>query len=348
LPFGKKHHEFVHGKGSIHGEYADNTLSSSLYQIWYDILGRCYNTKFKDYKKYGGKGVHVSNEWLDFGRFKHEVMLLPRWEEAYKNLHRHVLSRAYYNSDVYSFNTCVWLTCPEHRIYCENASPFTMYSVPESRYIGTFLSIKECAYEYDLYESRIYDVLQGYTTEYAGYSFAYLPFTKDILYRHPLAIDQLQTVIDMLKSDPFSRRIGYSLWNSEKIPLMQLPPCHGVHVAFHVTCVDGVSALSLSMVQRSADVFLGLPTNISSYALLLHMVAQCVGMIPGELTIFIHNSHLYSAHFRVAQRQLERYPLKLPYLILDKTIDNINMFTVDSFSLQKYEHHLPLQGKLIV
>ena len=161
-------------------------------------------------------------------------------------------------------------------------------------------------------------------------------------------IDQLQNCIDSIKTDPFSRRHIVSAWNPSELHEMCLPPCH-VLFQFHVIPdkTGEPKQLSLSMYQRSADVFLGVPFNIASYSLLLSMVAQLTDLEPKE---FIHNlgdAHIYHEHFPVVLTQLERQPLPLPKLELTKQrcIDN---YDLKDIQITDYQSHSRLNAKMIV
>ena len=149
-----------------------------------------------------------------------------------------------------------------------------------------------------------------------------------------LGIDQLAAVINTLKTDPDSRRMIVSAWNVSELGYMALPPCH---MMFQFYVVDG--KLSCMMTQRSADIFLGLPFNIASYALLTHMVAQVTGLGVGELIISIGDLHLYSNHILKSLEQLEREPMPLPKLFLSPGITDIDDFTPGDIVLVNYQHH---------
>ena len=128
-------------------------------------------------------------------------------------------------------------------------------------------------------------------------------------------LDQLKNVVELIQTDPFSRRLLMTSYNPEQADAGVLYPCHGLTVQFFCRRdAEGMFWLSLCMYQRSADAFLGLPFNIASYAALLHIIAFRVGMKPDKLTIFLGNVHLYSNHIECAKLQLTRAPLVLPFL----------------------------------
>ena len=156
-------------------------------------------------------------------------------------------------------------------------------------------------------------------------------------------IDQLARVIDKIKNDPADRRLVVSAWNPGELEEMALPPCHMLFQFF----VEGDN-LSLHMVQRSCDMFLGVPFNIASYALLLAMVAQVTGKQPAELVMSLNDAHIYHDHFAAVDEQLTREPLPLPRLWLNPAVDTIDGFTMADIRLEEYESHPPIKAALAV
>ena len=165
--------------------------------------------------------------------------------------------------------------------------------------------------------------------------------------------DQLKDVIDRIKKDPHDRRLIVTAWNPGELGEMALPPCH---MMFQFFCAD--RKISLHMIQRSCDMFLGVPFNIASYALLLHLVAQITGMIADEVVITFNDAHIYQAHFDAVKEQLSREPFVLPKLYLNPKIKNLeNLDTgkikdpADILSickLENYQHHPEIKAPMIV
>ncbi|EAF8529207.1 thymidylate synthase [Listeria monocytogenes] len=144
-------------------------------------------------------------------------------------------------------------------------------------------------------------------------------------------IDQLADLIEMIKTNPNSRRLIVSAWNPEDIPNMALPPCHSL---FQFYVADG--KLSCQLYQRSADIFLGVPFNIASYALLTHLIAREVGLEVGEFIHTMGDAHLYNNHIEQVKEQLSRKPHKLPKLVLSDKPATIFDFDVADISLDGY------------
>lgn len=147
-------------------------------------------------------------------------------------------------------------------------------------------------------------------------------------------IDQIAEAIDLIKTNPSSRRILVSAWNVGELDDMALMPCHAF---FQFYVADG--KLSCQLYQRSADVFLGVPFNIASYALLTHMMAQVCGLGVGDFIHTIGDAHLYLNHLEQAREQVSREPLSLPTLKLDSKIMDIDEFTGEHIAIEGYEHH---------
>ena len=156
-------------------------------------------------------------------------------------------------------------------------------------------------------------------------------------------IDQITEAIETIKHNPDSRRIIVSAWNVADLPQMNLPPCH----AFFQFYVAG-GKLSLQLYQRSADIFLGVPFNIASYALLLLMVAQVTGLEPGEFVHTLGDAHIYNNHLEQVHEQLTREPRPLPKMKLNPDVKSIFDFKYEDFEPTDYNPHPHIAGKVSV
>jgi len=161
--------------------------------------------------------------------------------------------------------------------------------------------------------------------------------------------DQVKYVLDLLKNDPFSRRIFLSAWNSNNLDKTCLPPCH-VSIQFFVEEIEGIKYLSGHMYQRSADWFLGEPFNILSYAILVYLFATICDMKPKELIISTGDTHIYATHTKQMEEQLSRIPLSLPCLWVNPEVKNkeINDISIDDFDLIGYFSHPTIKGNMAV
>ena len=156
-------------------------------------------------------------------------------------------------------------------------------------------------------------------------------------------IDQISNLIEQIKNTPDSRRLIVSAWNVANVDDMALPPCHCL---FQFYVADG--KLSCQLYQRSADVFLGVPFNIASYALLTHMIAQACDLDVGEFVHTFGDAHLYSNHIEQTDLQLSRSTMALPKLWLNPEIKNVFDFTYDDIRIDGYESHPTIKGAIAV
>ncbi len=162
-------------------------------------------------------------------------------------------------------------------------------------------------------------------------------------WRDFLGVDQIKDVVEQIKNNPDSRRMIVSAWNPTEIKDMLLPPCHSL---FQFYVVD--NKLSLQLYQRSADVFLGVPFNISSYSILLQLFAHHLDLEVGEFIHTTGDTHIYLNHLEQINTQLQREPKKLPTLIIKNKRKNIDDYVFEDFELKNYDHHPIIRGKVAV
>lgn len=156
-------------------------------------------------------------------------------------------------------------------------------------------------------------------------------------------IDQIKEAVETIKHNPDSRRIIVSAWNVADLPNMNLPPCHAF---FQFYVADG--KLSLQLYQRSADIFLGVPFNIASYALLLMMMAQVTGLEAGDFVHTLGDAHIYTNHFEQVKLQMSREPRPLPTMKINPDVKDIFSFRFEDFTLENYNPHPHIKGVVSV
>ena len=156
-------------------------------------------------------------------------------------------------------------------------------------------------------------------------------------------VDQISNLIEQIKNNPDSRRLIVSAWNVEHIDSMELPPCHSL---FQFYVAD--NKLSCQLYQRSADIFLGVPFNIASYALLTMMIAQVVGLELGDFVHTLGDAHLYSNHLDQTSLQLTREPMTLPTMVINPDVDSIFDFKYEDFELENYQFHPHIAAPIAV
>lgn len=178
-----------------------------------------------------------------------------------------------------------------------------------------------------------------------------LPYFTDssVAWRDPrgkiVEIDQLQRVVDRIKTNPSCRRLIVTGWDPANCDKVALPPCHTL---FQFKVSHGGTRLNCQLYQRSADAFLGVPFNIASYALLTHMIAQVTGLEVGEFIHTFGDLHIYETHIEQVKEQLQREPMLLPQLWLDPSIKNIDDFRPDHIKLLNYESHPAIKAPVAV
>jgi thymidylate synthase len=156
-------------------------------------------------------------------------------------------------------------------------------------------------------------------------------------------IDQLRDVVEQIKKNPNSRRLIVTAWNPAEVDHMKLPPCHCL---FQFYVADG--KLSCHLYQRSCDMFLGVPFNIASYALLTMMIAEVTGLTPGEFVHTLADAHIYLNHLEQVDLQLSREPRSMPKLVISRKVDSLFDYQPEDFSLYGYNPHPPIKGEVSV
>lgn len=329
----------VAGVGYATQRRTESWWTLHLYSIWSEMLHRCYNPTHKHYAEYGGQGVFVDSRWHSFENFVEDALKLPNGLLKYEYPEEYELDKDYYASNKYGPDTCIWLTRKEQNINTRRTQAVRATRADGEQLV--FMDVAGFCRDYNLDESSVYKCLRGENSQHKGWTFEVV--TSEGLLPRVRLIDQIREVVAGIKHNPDSRRLVVSAWNVADLPRMALAPCHTL---FQFYVADG--KLSCQLYQRSADVFLGVPFNIASYALLTLMIAQVTGLEPGEFVHTLGDAHLYLNHLEQAQLQLTRSPRPLPQMILNPERKRLEDFVYEDFTLIGYDPHPPIKAPVAV
>jgi len=298
-----------------------------LKQTWYGLLSRCYDPAHPGYARYGGKGVFVTKRWLIYSNFLKDAKKLPGWNLKRTFPDEYSLDKDFSGSNVHSPHTCIWASTYEQSINQEEITPFLAISPQGQAIVG--LGVKYFARKHDLVAPSIQACLDGRQTQHKGWRFREVELDFDLKIR---IFDQIKWLIAEIQQNPDSRRLVVSAWNVAELDQMALQPCHSF-MQFYVA--NG--RLSCQLYQRSADVFLGVPFNIASYALLTMMIAQVCELEIGEFIHTLGDVHIYLSHLQQVELQLTREPRLLPKMWINPEVKNIFEFKYEDFRVVGYE-----------
>ena len=312
----------VYGVGCL-GYYTkkkESQINKKLKVTWEMMISRCYNPKDSCYERNLKNGVVVCERWKVLSNFIDDARNIPGWA-MYKTEHDMVLDKDYYGqSNPYNPQTTVFVPFYWNRQQRDDAKSM-VYNCPS----GPIYFCTENDARHFFNKRSLSALLKVQNLSYFNNS--------DFVIRHKLPEDQIQNLINGLKNDPFGRRHIVTGWNPTTLDHVALPSCH----CFAQFYVNADMELSCQLYQRSCDVFLGLPFNIASYALLTHMIAQVSGLKVGEFVWSGGDVHIYKNHMEQVQEQILREPKELPQLWIDTSIQDIDSFTMDSFRLENYD-----------
>lgn len=287
--------------GNIPEDDKKQPIYPILHKKWEAMINRCYNKNDKLYEYYGAKGIRVCKRWHTFSNFLEDAPALYGFQQLLED-HSYEIDKDMFGSRIYSKETSLFIP-KEFNIKLCNCKPL-MYKNKLYISVSDFCNKNDFAFK-----SGLKKHLNGrYTPKYAEIKRLEIPKGKHLRYKF-VRINQIQKVIDTIKTNPTDRRLLVNAWNPIDLPYMALPPCH---YSFQFYCVD--NKLSLMYNIRSNDIFLGCPFNIASYALLLHIVAKMTNTVPNELISSIGDAHIYLNHMEQVKLQLTRTPHALPTL----------------------------------
>lgn len=299
-----------------------------LYHIWNKMISRCYNKKDSGFKDYGGRGIFVDKRWHSFENFLRDVRYVPQFflarENRFKKWH---LDKDYYKSNCYSPDTCVWLEDWENVLYSrEYGKPF--YVESETGEKELFISLKDASLKYNFDKSHLAKSLKN-CKKIKGYKVYYLDIND--IYRYELSRNQVVELIKNIKENPQSRRLLSSFWNYADVDKKQLQEC-----AWATDWNVKRGYLDLILIQRSADVGLGVVFNWIQYWFLQNMIAHVCGLKVGAFIHQIGNLHYYDKHEESLLGQIKNEQFEAPKIWINQEVKDFFDFTEDDVKLLDY------------
>lgn len=315
------------GVGNGHGKG-----KSDLGKTWEGMMARCYDSNSTSYATYGARGVIVCDRWLEFAAFAEDAANLPgfsRDTEARLVLDKDLRGDGF----TYAPDQCVWMTDEENMSVKQD----TVYTVSKDGTEYHFSNVSRFCAEHGVEAKNFSDLWTGNKNAKVRDGFSFVRAEKI-----GLGTDQITELVNGLKENPNSRRHIVSAWNPTQIHLMALPPCHCL---FQFYVANG--KLSCQLYQRSADIFLGVPFNIASYALLTIMLAQQCDLEVGDFVHTFGDVHLYDNHVDQANEQLSRDIRTPPVMTVRKAAD-IFSYGIDDFVLTEYDPHPTIKADVAI
>ncbi len=310
-----------------------------LGKTWEGMISRCYYRDDIGYADYGARGVRVCNRWLEFKAFAEDAANLPGWDNKAADLRGYCIDKdGRGNGFIYGPEYCQWITPAENQALQHNKR----YVVEKDGEIFTFTNIEKFCNAHGADGKNFSDLWTGRKNAKERYGFRLVA-----VHDRSKGIDQLGEAVRLLREDPDSRRIIVSAWNPNDVPLAALPPCHYAFQFRSLPRGPNVRELSCMVHMRSADLFLGVPLNIASYAALTCLLARMTGHERGELIMTFGDLHLYINHLEQAKEQLSRQPHPLPHLEIPTGVE-LDTVGIDDFRLFNYNHHPAIKGDMAV
>jgi len=325
----------VHGVACV----GNSLYDKKLYDLWYNMIAKCYNVDHPNYPLYGGQGVSVSTEWKCFEYFQNTISQVPYYWAWNKQPSMFNLDKDYFGANQYSKTTAIFLDKEYNKNLSKWSQPFEFKG-------KIYTSPKHCADEYGLDRRRIPEVLSG-KRNIDGYDMKAIDAPDGFIYRQQRIVDQIEQVQSSLINDPDSRRHIVAAWNPGMIHDMALPPCH----AWFQFYVRRGEYLDCQLYQRSSDFFLGIPFNVASYSLLTSIMALKTNFKPGRFIHTIGDAHIYSNHIEQVNEQLySRANHPAPKLIIDPVVKDLawEELKLEHFKLTEYKSEGHLKAPIAV
>jgi thymidylate synthase len=309
-----------------------------LRKTWQGMITRCYDRTANNYHFYGGRGVFVCNEWLEFAAFCRDAVELPGWNDKARDFHGYQLDKDSRGDGFrYSPTHCAWISLSENQAQRYSAE----YTVENKEgEVFSFTNASQFCREHNCEIANFTDLWTGRKNAKTRDGFKLI----NVRELRPNHIDQLAELIKCLREDPFSRRHLVTAWNPGSLSQMALPPCH---IFFQCYVSADRQFLDLRFDLRSVDLFVGWPFDVASYALLAHLLARDTGLVPRWLSVTMGDAHVYLNHLEQAAEVLSREPMRPPVLRLTGDVGALS-FRPDCASLAEYASHPAVRAKMNV
>lgn len=362
----------VFGEGCL-GVYKEKPkYYTAAYNLWYNMMRRCYDRSLPEYYLYGGAGIFVDQDWRCFANFIRDLHQLPWFNSWKESPNAYDLDKDYYGGNCYSKQTCLFLPSKYNQ---------ALPNLDGSKYVATNLETND-KYEFTVQRWFARDVgikhSQAISTALQssgntnGWHFERIQPRPGYAFRQRMFVDQIADVIHKLRNNPNDRRIIVSAWNVGELNQMALPPCHAMFqfysreldrsermlmfapgqfdITHEIMDQRGYPrrALSCHLYQRSCDVGLGVPFNIVQYSILTHMIAQVTNHVAEEFIWTGGDVHIYNNHVDALAEQLKRTPLASPQLELNPEVKEIDDFKYEDFKIVNYESHPTIKMEVSV
>lgn len=358
-PNNTSHQKTVYGEGCI-GDYVETPhYRLAAYDLWLDMMKSCYHKESAEFQHMGWRGVFVDKSWRCFANFLRDIHDLPYFSKWVATPSKYVLDISYKRANYFGAQSCVFIPVEYHEMLkCPTAmSGATYTAVDKMKDCSVRVATPELfASQQNLDVTRLRTVLQrGETYECNRWSVRRDASVTTTL-RQQLYVDQIAELIHTLKTNPTSRRMLVSAWNVGQLEQMALPPCHYSFQCFTSSASNKDQkmwpgrSLKLSMIlnMRSNDVGLGNPFNIAQYSMLLRVLCEIVGMVPGDFIWSGGDVHIYTNHIPQLKDQLTRTPYPSPKLKFSRPITSVSNLTFDDFVVGKYTFHPSIAMKVAV
>lgn len=327
-------------------EYKNTGYYKPAYNMWRNIMVRCHGDNADLTVGYKDKGVFVDKSWRCFENFYRDIHNIPGFNEWKSAPSKYDLDKDYFGCNFYGRESCVFVPNEYNRNFLPN-NDGSKAILAENKITGQKIKFISPFIFYKKFKIKDKDLIARALRQQNGNSkewmFSTLPAKENHKWRQQLFVDQIANIIQTIKTNPDCRRTILSAWNVADIDRMALPPCH-CFAQFRV--IEG--KLHCQMYQRSCDMFLGVPFNIASYALLTHMLAHVAGLEVGEFIHTLGDAHIYLNHIDQVKEQLSREEYPLPKLHLNPVVNDINQFTMNDIELIGYQSHPAIKAEMAV